>query len=60
MIKGIAIGDISIDCQEPEKLRAFYAGDSLAGDEWDKRGWDKRTDIREFVLKISLDACIKM
>ncbi len=38
----------------------LYAGDSLAGDEWDKRGWDKRTDIREFVLKISLDACIRM
>jgi len=33
MIKGIAIGDISIDCREPEKLRDFYAKFT---------GWDAR------------------
>jgi len=38
----------------------LYAGDSLAGDEWEKRGWVDRTDIREFVLKIALDACLNM
>jgi len=36
----------------------LYAGDSLAGDEWDKRGWADRTDIRKFVLKLALDACL--
>ena len=34
MIDGIAIGDISIDCKEPEKLRDFYAA---------LTGWQKRT-----------------
>jgi predicted enzyme related to lactoylglutathione lyase len=33
MIEGILIGDISIDCNEPENLQNFY-GDLL--------GWDKR------------------
>ena len=34
MIKGITVGDISIDCREPEKLREFYAN---------LTGWEKRT-----------------
>jgi len=38
----------------------FYAGDSLAGDEWDSRGWGNKTDIREFVLRIALDACMSI
>ena len=36
----------------------LYAGDSLAGDQWDKRGWADRADIRESVLRIALDACL--
>lgn len=36
----------------------LYAGDSLAGDEWDNRGWGTRTDLREFVLRIALDTCM--
>ena len=38
----------------------LYAGDSLAGDEWDDRGWDDRTDIREFVLRTALDICVRL
>jgi len=38
----------------------LYAGDSLAGEEWDNRGWGTRTDIREAVLKLSLDTCINL
>ena len=38
----------------------LYAGDSLAGDEWDDRGWTKRDDIREFVLQLALDSCLKL
>jgi len=38
----------------------IYAGDTLAGEEWDKRGWHDRTDIREYVLKLALDACLKL
>jgi uridine phosphorylase len=36
------------------------SGDSLAGEEWDKRGYNKRADIREFVLRLTLDVAIKM
>ena len=36
------------------------SGDSLAGDEWDKRSYNKRTDIREFVLRLTLDTGLKM
>ena len=36
------------------------SGDSLAGEEWDKRDYNKRTDIREFVLRLTLDVSIKM
>jgi len=38
----------------------LYAGDSLAGDEWDNRGWADRIDVREFVLKLALDCCLSM
>jgi uridine phosphorylase len=38
----------------------LYAGDSLGGDEWDKRDWHSRTDIREFVLRLALHACLKL
>jgi uridine phosphorylase len=36
------------------------SGDSLAGDEWDKRSYNKRADIREFVLRTTLDICLKL
>jgi uridine phosphorylase len=36
------------------------SGDSLAGEEWDKRDFLNRTDIREYVLRLTLDVCIKM
>jgi uridine phosphorylase len=36
------------------------SGDSLAGDEWDKRDYVKRIGIREFVLRLTLDTCLKM
>ena len=38
----------------------FYAGDSLGGEEWDGRKWHDRVDIREMVLKLSIDACLKI
>ena len=36
------------------------SGDSVAGAEWDKRDYAKRIDIREFVLRLTLDVCLKM
>ena len=38
----------------------LYAGDSLAGEVWDGRTWTERADIREFVLKLAMDACLRM
>lgn len=38
----------------------LYAGDSLAEDSWDGREWNNRTDIREAVLKLAIEACIKL
>ncbi|MCL2216923.1 MAG: nucleoside phosphorylase [Defluviitaleaceae bacterium] len=38
----------------------LYAGDSLAGEEWDNRGWHSRTEIRELVLNLALSCCLKM
>jgi uridine phosphorylase len=36
------------------------AGDSLAGVKWDKRETITRTDVREYVLRLTLDVCIRM
>lgn len=38
----------------------LYAGDNLDGETWDSRSFDSRTEIREFVLRLALDACIKI
>ena len=38
----------------------LVSGDSLAGKEWDSRNYDDRFDIREFVLRQTLDICIKL
>ncbi|MCL2500459.1 MAG: nucleoside phosphorylase [Defluviitaleaceae bacterium] len=38
----------------------LYAGDSLAGEEWDNREWTTRTDIRESVLRLALDVCLRL
>ena len=35
----------------------FYAGDNVSGTEWERRGWDSQTAIREQVLRIALEAC---
>jgi uridine phosphorylase len=38
----------------------FYAGDTLGGAEWDDRRWKDRSDIRELVLKLSIEACLRL
>jgi len=37
----------------------YYAGDDLSGEEWDRRDWFNKPDIREFVLRLAIDACLK-
>ena len=36
------------------------SGDSLAGEEWDNRSYNKRADVREFSFRLTLDVCLKM
>ncbi|OQB23969.1 MAG: Purine nucleoside phosphorylase DeoD-type [Firmicutes bacterium ADurb.Bin182] len=38
----------------------LYAGDSLGSDTWDSREHISRTEIREFVLRLALDACSRL
>lgn len=38
----------------------LYAGDSLAGEAWDGREWNTRADIRESVLKLAIEACLRL
>jgi uridine phosphorylase len=38
----------------------LYSGDNLGGEEWDMRNFYNQTDIREFVLRLTLDTCLKM
>jgi len=38
----------------------FYAGDNLGDSEWDGREWQSRTDIRELVLKLAIEACLRL
>ena len=38
----------------------LYAGDNLGGEVWDSRNFNNRADIREFVLRLALDACIRI
>lgn len=38
----------------------LYAGDNLGGEVWDSRSFNSRTEIREFVLKLALDICVKL
>jgi uridine phosphorylase len=37
--------------------QVLYAGDDLSGDEWDKRGWQDRSEIREHLFWLAADAC---
>jgi uridine phosphorylase len=36
----------------------LYAGDDLSGAEWDERGWMARTDIREGLFWLAVEACL--
>jgi uridine phosphorylase len=39
--------------------QVLYAGDSLAGPEWDERGWTHATTIREQLFWQAADACLR-
>jgi len=38
----------------------LYAGDSLAGDDWDHRGWHSAFDVREALFWLAADAALRL
>jgi uridine phosphorylase len=38
----------------------LYAGDSLAGDEWDHRGWHNAVEVREGLFWLAADAALRL
>lgn len=38
----------------------LYAGDDLSGKQWDSRDWKCKTDIRKFLLKLTIDLCCRI
>ena len=40
--------------------QALYAGDDLSGTEWDQRGWQSRSDVRESLFWLCADACLSL
>ena len=40
--------------------QVLYAGDDLSGENWDKRNWQNRTEIRESLFWLAADACLEL
>lgn len=38
----------------------LYAGDDLSGENWDRRGWQSRQEVRESLFWLAADACLEM
>ena len=38
--------------------QVLYGGDDLSGEEWDNRGWQSRSEIRESLFWLSAQACL--
>lgn len=38
----------------------LYAGDDLSGENWDRRGWQSRQEVRESLFWLAADACLEL
>jgi len=38
----------------------LYAGDDLSGSEWDHRGWQSRSDLRENLFWLAAEAVLAL
>lgn len=38
----------------------LYGGDDLSGENWDNRGWQSKTDVRENLFWLCADACLSL
>ena len=46
--RGVAFGQI------------LYGGDDVSGLEWDRRGWDQQTGVRQRLLHLAAEACVRI
>ena len=40
--------------------QVLYGGDDVSGGEWDNRGWQSRTEVRESLFWLSVEACLSL
>jgi len=40
--------------------QVLYGGDDLSGAEWDSRGWQSRTQVRESLFWLAVEACLEL
>jgi uridine phosphorylase len=40
--------------------QVLYGGDNLSGTEWDQRGWQSRSDVRESLFWLCADVCLTL
>jgi hypothetical protein len=38
----------------------LYAGDSVAGEAWDERGWNRASSIREALFDLALEGALRL
>ena len=38
----------------------LYGGDDVSGLEWDRRGWDRQTEVRQRLLHLAAQACLRI
>jgi uridine phosphorylase len=38
----------------------LYGGDDVSCEEWDSRCWNDRTDVREAIFKLGIEACLEL
>ncbi len=38
----------------------LYAGDDLSGENWDRRGWQSRQEVRDCLFWLAADACLEL
>ena len=38
----------------------LYSGDDVSGCDWKSRGWRRKTDVREQIYRIALEACARV
>jgi uridine phosphorylase len=38
----------------------LYGGDDLSGEDWNDRGWQSRSEVRESLFCLAVDACLEL